>query len=156
MLETCRQSLWFCYVAKDMIYNMACPASPVHYQWNPIKTTKAGCWMVLRGEVLHDAWHHWIFTKALDFKPALQANILSVICSLLTAQSCFRDIFLKQAGNPHSLPKPDLLVPPPCCHVNCPSTSWAPSASKHAHELPRCSAGYVGTLGSKDGNVRYQ
>ena len=28
--------------AKDMIYNMACPASPVHYQWNPIKTTKAG------------------------------------------------------------------------------------------------------------------
>lgn len=26
---------------KDMIYNMACPASPVHYQWNPIKTTKA-------------------------------------------------------------------------------------------------------------------
>eukprot|EP00438_Fugacium_kawagutii_P006040 Skav202279 [mRNA] locus=scaffold3044:220304:221559:- [translate_table: standard] len=26
----------------DMIYNMACPASPVHYQWNPIKTTKAG------------------------------------------------------------------------------------------------------------------
>ena len=82
--------------------------------------------------------HHWIFTKALDFKPALQADILSVICSLLTAQSCFRDIFLKQAGNPHSLPKPDLLVPPPtCCHVNSPSTSWAPSASKHAHELPR-------------------
>lgn len=24
----------------DMIYNMACPASPVHYQFNPIKTTK--------------------------------------------------------------------------------------------------------------------
>ena len=23
-----------------MIYNMACPASPVHYQYNPIKTTK--------------------------------------------------------------------------------------------------------------------
>lgn len=24
----------------DMIFNMACPASPVHYQFNPIKTTK--------------------------------------------------------------------------------------------------------------------
>lgn len=24
----------------DRIYNMACPASPVHYQYNPIKTVK--------------------------------------------------------------------------------------------------------------------
>lgn len=24
----------------DEIYNMACPASPIHYQWNPIKTMK--------------------------------------------------------------------------------------------------------------------
>ena len=24
----------------DQIYNLACPASPVHYQYNPIKTTK--------------------------------------------------------------------------------------------------------------------
>ncbi len=24
----------------DEIYNLACPASPVHYQYNPIKTTK--------------------------------------------------------------------------------------------------------------------
>ncbi|MEM9251329.1 MAG: GDP-mannose 4,6-dehydratase, partial [Planctomycetota bacterium] len=24
----------------DEIYNMACPASPIHYQYNPIKTTK--------------------------------------------------------------------------------------------------------------------
>jgi UDP-glucuronate decarboxylase len=24
----------------DQIYNMACPASPVHYQYNPVKTTK--------------------------------------------------------------------------------------------------------------------
>ncbi|MEM7577627.1 MAG: GDP-mannose 4,6-dehydratase, partial [Planctomycetota bacterium] len=24
----------------DQIYNMACPASPVHYQYNPIKTMK--------------------------------------------------------------------------------------------------------------------
>jgi UDP-glucuronate decarboxylase len=27
-------------VEVDQIYNMACPASPVHYQYNPIKTTK--------------------------------------------------------------------------------------------------------------------
>ena len=26
--------------SEDQIYNMACPASPVHYQFNPIKTTK--------------------------------------------------------------------------------------------------------------------
>ena len=24
----------------DQIYNLACPASPIHYQLNPIKTTK--------------------------------------------------------------------------------------------------------------------
>lgn len=28
------------YVEVDEIYNLACPASPVHYQFNPIKTTK--------------------------------------------------------------------------------------------------------------------
>merc|ERR1711920_1044699 len=28
------------YCEGDFIYNMACPASPVHYQFNPIKTTK--------------------------------------------------------------------------------------------------------------------
>ncbi len=30
----------------DRIYNLACPASPVHYQYNPVKTTKTsvmGC-----------------------------------------------------------------------------------------------------------------
>ena len=27
-------------VEVDRIYNMACPASPVHYQYNPIKTVK--------------------------------------------------------------------------------------------------------------------
>ena len=24
----------------DEIYNLACPASPIHYQYNPVKTTK--------------------------------------------------------------------------------------------------------------------
>lgn len=28
------------YVEVDKIYNLACPASPVHYQYNPIKTVK--------------------------------------------------------------------------------------------------------------------
>ena len=29
------------FVEVDEIYNLACPASPVHYQFNPIKTIKA-------------------------------------------------------------------------------------------------------------------
>jgi len=28
------------YVEVDQIYNMACPASPIHYQFNPVQTTK--------------------------------------------------------------------------------------------------------------------
>ncbi len=28
------------FVEVDQIYNLACPASPIHYQYNPIKTTK--------------------------------------------------------------------------------------------------------------------
>ena len=28
------------FIEVDQIYNMACPASPVHYQYNPVKTTK--------------------------------------------------------------------------------------------------------------------
>lgn len=28
------------FVEVDQIYNLACPASPVHYQYNPVKTTK--------------------------------------------------------------------------------------------------------------------
>lgn len=27
------------YLEVDQIYNLACPASPIHYQWDPIKTT---------------------------------------------------------------------------------------------------------------------
>lgn len=30
------------YVEADQIYNLACPASPIHYQYNPIKTIKMG------------------------------------------------------------------------------------------------------------------
>ena len=28
------------YLEVDQIYNLACPASPIHYQWNPIQTVK--------------------------------------------------------------------------------------------------------------------
>ncbi len=31
---------WPLYVEVDMIYNLACPASPIHYQHDPIQTTK--------------------------------------------------------------------------------------------------------------------
>jgi UDP-glucuronate decarboxylase len=29
------------YVPVDQIYNLACPASPIHYQYNPVKTVKS-------------------------------------------------------------------------------------------------------------------
>jgi UDP-glucuronate decarboxylase len=28
------------YVEVDRIYNLACPAAPIHYQWDPVQTTK--------------------------------------------------------------------------------------------------------------------
>ena len=31
---------WPLYLEVDAIYNMACPASPVHYQHDPVQTTK--------------------------------------------------------------------------------------------------------------------
>lgn len=35
------------YVEVDQIYNLACPASPVHYQANPVKTTKTSVYGAL-------------------------------------------------------------------------------------------------------------
>ncbi len=35
------------FVEVDEIYNLACPASPVHYQYNPIKTTKTSVYGAL-------------------------------------------------------------------------------------------------------------
>ena len=32
---------WPLYVEVDQIYNLACPAAPIHYQWDPIQTVKA-------------------------------------------------------------------------------------------------------------------
>ena len=40
-LEFMRHDVTFpLYVEVDLIYNLACPASPVHYQHDPVQTTK--------------------------------------------------------------------------------------------------------------------
>ena len=31
------------YVEVDEIYNLACPASPIHYQHDPVQTTRTSC-----------------------------------------------------------------------------------------------------------------
>ena len=39
--ETMRHDICFpLYVEVDEIYNLACPASPIHYQFDPVQTTK--------------------------------------------------------------------------------------------------------------------
>ena len=41
MFEFMRHDItWPLYVEVDRIYNLACPASPVHYQFDPVQTTK--------------------------------------------------------------------------------------------------------------------
>ncbi len=41
MFEFLRHDVtWPLYVEVDQIYNLACPASPVHYQFDPVQTTK--------------------------------------------------------------------------------------------------------------------
>ncbi len=35
------------YIEVDQIYNLACPASPIHYQYNPIKTAKTSVIVIL-------------------------------------------------------------------------------------------------------------
>ncbi len=41
LFETLRHDICFpLYVEVDEIYNLACPASPVHYQFDPVQTTK--------------------------------------------------------------------------------------------------------------------
>ncbi len=41
LLEVLRHDICFpLYVEVDCIYNLACPASPVHYQFDPVQTTK--------------------------------------------------------------------------------------------------------------------
>jgi len=40
--EVIRQDICFpLYIEADEIYNLACPASPIHYQFDPVQTTKA-------------------------------------------------------------------------------------------------------------------
>ena len=39
--EVIRHDITFpLYVEVDEIYNLACPASPIHYQFDPVQTTK--------------------------------------------------------------------------------------------------------------------
>src|SRR5579864_7850680 len=39
--EVLRHDITFpLYVEVDEIYNLACPASPIHYQYDPVQTTK--------------------------------------------------------------------------------------------------------------------
>jgi len=33
------------YIEVDEIYNLACTASPIYYQFNPVQTTKASSWV---------------------------------------------------------------------------------------------------------------
>lgn len=41
MFEFLRHDItWPLYVEVDQVYNLACPASPVHYQFDPVQTTK--------------------------------------------------------------------------------------------------------------------
>jgi UDP-glucuronate decarboxylase len=41
MFETMRHDVTFpLYVEVDRIFNLACPASPIHYQHDPVQTTK--------------------------------------------------------------------------------------------------------------------
>jgi len=41
MFEVMRHDICFAlYVEVDQIYNLACPASPIHYQFDPVQTTK--------------------------------------------------------------------------------------------------------------------
>ena len=37
------------YAEVDQIYNLACPASPLHYQYNPIKTMKTSVLGIIKG-----------------------------------------------------------------------------------------------------------
>ncbi|MFW6159111.1 MAG: UDP-glucuronic acid decarboxylase family protein [Planctomycetota bacterium] len=41
LFEVCRHDITFpLYIETDEIYNLACPASPIHYQFDPVQTTK--------------------------------------------------------------------------------------------------------------------
>src|SRR5678815_6039594 len=45
------------YVEVDRIYNLACPASPVHYQFDPVQTTKTVSYTHLRA---HETPEHLV------------------------------------------------------------------------------------------------
>ena len=68
------------FLEVDEIYNFACPASPVHYQFNPVKTTKTsvmgainmlGLAKRVRARIIHAS------TSKGVIKQSLQDNYLS-------------------------------------------------------------------------------
>ena len=65
--EVIRQDVIHPYYAEvDQIYNLACPASPVHYQYNAIKTIKTSVMGAINTLGLAKR------TKAEYYRPALQ------------------------------------------------------------------------------------
>src|SRR5256885_17087878 len=58
------------YVEVDQIYNLACPASPIHYQFDPVQTTKTS---------VHGAINMLGLAKRLKAK-ILQASTSEVYC----------------------------------------------------------------------------
>ena len=66
------------YVEVDRIYNLACPASPIHYQHDPVQTTKTSvhgainCWVWPSGLVLAFCRHplaKYMVTQKFTHKP---------------------------------------------------------------------------------------
>ncbi len=46
-------------VEVDQIYNLACPASPIHYQYNPVKTVKTSVMGMINMRVLGQREPDW-------------------------------------------------------------------------------------------------
>ena len=89
------------HVEVDEIYNLACPASPVHYQWDPVQTTKTsvlgainmlGLAKRLRGRILQAS------TSEVYSAPrgSSAARILLGPCNLIGPRSCYDEQALRR------------------------------------------------------------
>jgi GDP-D-mannose dehydratase len=66
------------YVEVDEIYNLACPASPIHYQHDPVQTTKTS---------VHGAINMLGLAKRLDSPVRLIYVTQSNVCNLQSETS---------------------------------------------------------------------
>ena len=66
------------FLEVDEIYNMACPAAPGHYQYNPIKTPKQASWELSMSWALPNAAVRKCFKRAHQKSTAIQKSIRSV------------------------------------------------------------------------------